>query len=167
MTQLLPLKHASFSKYLSNSDERTKLYKRLKALFMQLCSYNVLFMDTKEDDPSWLLFSKITMHQSTVIYSDVTELYYEDIRVSDMGITVTEREAVPVYTKLDPEESTWSAEDRISSAIPVAVSGDVNYVVDIEQTIGCRIQTSTLTDTTSVAASTAVSVSDDIITYID
>lgn len=62
---ILPLNNPIFKYYLNTTDDAVTLYARLRKLFIQLCSYNVLFLDTKDDDHQWLLFAKVTGYQNT------------------------------------------------------------------------------------------------------
>ena len=57
--QLIPLTSTALLRY-ANVSTRQALYARLKQLFVQLCSYNVTFLDTQRIAEDWILDPKIT-----------------------------------------------------------------------------------------------------------
>lgn len=57
MTALLPLNETLLN--YSNEESTAALYGRLKQLFVQLCSYNVIFLDTPRDVQHWVFATKI------------------------------------------------------------------------------------------------------------
>lgn len=61
---ILPLQNKFFTYYFNTTNDSVTLYARLRKLFIELCSYNVLFLDTKDNDHQWLLFAKVTGYQN-------------------------------------------------------------------------------------------------------
>jgi hypothetical protein len=57
--KILPISHDKFFKYLSldSTNESNNIYRRLKDLFVQLCSYNITFLDTERDTATYFILS--------------------------------------------------------------------------------------------------------------
>lgn len=56
---ILPSTHPSVRPYLDAEEDRAS-YNRIKELFIQLCSYTVLFLDTERDKRRWLFLPDLT-----------------------------------------------------------------------------------------------------------
>lgn len=60
MEQILPLTNDKFKPYITANDSNTsRLYTRLKELFVQLCSYNITFLDTQRDSATYMFLSNL------------------------------------------------------------------------------------------------------------
>lgn len=78
---LVPKDSESIRAYVDVLDD-SSFYGRLKELFVQLCSYNVLFLDVARDRQRWELLPRLTLE---VIGQGYSETYYESI---DTGYVV-------------------------------------------------------------------------------
>lgn len=59
---LLPLSNDKFNEYVTTNDSNTSyVYTQLKKLFMQLCSYNIAFLDTDRDSAIYMFLSNIAV----------------------------------------------------------------------------------------------------------
>jgi len=63
LRNIIPFKNEKFNQYLATTDsDDTYLYSGLKRLFVQLCSYNVTFLDTDRTKSLFMFLSNITGH---------------------------------------------------------------------------------------------------------
>jgi hypothetical protein len=79
---ILPISDDRFFKYLSldNSKVSNVLYERLKNLFVQLCSYNITFLNTERDNTTYFMLSSFPVEfqgpskhkQGFVSYTDLS-----------------------------------------------------------------------------------------------
>jgi len=83
MTALLPEDNPIYTFYAYTTTATDNLYDRLRALFVQLCSYNICFLDTTRVNPWWILTDPIvyqaqnptnTVDLSIVVIPDVGEM---------------------------------------------------------------------------------------------
>jgi hypothetical protein len=92
---LIPLTKERFNKYLSVSDsDNSYVYTKLKNLFVQLCSYNVAFLNTNRECATYFFLSNLPIddHDIQTIedmrYIDPTYTHFDDITLSKSDILV-------------------------------------------------------------------------------
>lgn len=69
-SHLISTDHSALQPYTQLSTT-SEFYGRLKQLFIQLCSYNVLFLDTSRDRQIWVFLHKLSLH---LLNSKITSL---------------------------------------------------------------------------------------------
>jgi hypothetical protein len=92
---LIPLTKERFRKYLSVSDnDNSYVYTKLKDLFVQLCSYNVAFLNTNRECATYFFLSNLPIddHDTQVIegrqYLDPTYTHFDTITTDKSDILV-------------------------------------------------------------------------------
>lgn len=97
ISDMLPITTEVFGAYAVDTDATNKLYARLKQLFVQLCSYNILFLDTDRRQNDWAFLAKQGLAMNDIInYSiffddttgkiinEFTDAVYTTIELYDM-----------------------------------------------------------------------------------
>lgn len=101
-TALLPEINSTYSGYAYTSKSTNDLYDRLRSLFVQLCSYNITFLDTERVNSWWLLYERIvftiqnqidTQQLSLFVLSDPKDLVQTDI-IPLKGASLTGKVAI-------------------------------------------------------------------------
>ena len=69
-TALVPEDNPIFKLYGYTNEDMTNLYDRLRDLFIQLCSYNIAFLDTNRTNQWWVFYDKIVYYiDQTIVTS--------------------------------------------------------------------------------------------------
>lgn len=109
MTMLLPEDNPIFTFYAYTSSSADDIYDRLKALFVQLCSYNIAFLDTERTNPLWFLYNRIVYTtkgpttESSLKFEDqpTTKYHQKDVfplhpLATDLEINVSNNTVYPI-----------------------------------------------------------------------
>jgi len=88
MDALFPFTDEEFKKYISSTDViLDKTYDSFKELFIQLCSYNITFLDTNRDSAMFVMMSAYGMDTSTTEVTDnIIDPMYDNVLVDYMSI---------------------------------------------------------------------------------
>ena len=123
MTALLPEESPVYRLYAYTNPSTENLYDRLKSLFVQLCSYNIAFLDTDRSISLWFLFNPV-VYQITDI-QDTKSLSFDPLSETD---TIAQNDIIPLSSEaLDTELSIDETD-----IIPVKV--DYQDAVSITET---------------------------------
>jgi len=112
---LLPETNPIYAFFSNTNPNTVTLYDRLRALFVELCSYNIAFLDTARDSAWWTFFERVvytisaitdqrrfsfdpTLPLVTVEQSDTVDLPWI---TSDQEIVVGAHHSTVIYTKED------------------------------------------------------------------
>lgn len=133
--QLVPIppggileRHGDFSRPL-------QFYRRLKELFVQLCSYNVLFLDTEREAQSWCLLTKISKHVGLTEFTAT----YAVPKVPEKGIRHDLSYSIPI----DKLSTFYNVIASFSESIPFPPGTDMRIRKYLEDTtyVGLPLRT--------------------------
>jgi hypothetical protein len=126
--RILPFTNNKFYKYLSSSDnENLYMYEGLKNVFVQLCSYNITFLDTNRDSAMYFFLSNIPVDFNTKDTEKLLEDLYLNPLYEDMNIPSTLRE--PLDAEYEPVIL-----DILSDTTTDTLLIDMEYDYDIKET---------------------------------
>ena len=78
LDQLIEYNHPYIAPYAIQDDERTRFFGRLRDLFIQLCSYNVLFLDAANArEETWVFLPQIRFDQGSIRITNEEEFYLD------------------------------------------------------------------------------------------
>lgn len=140
---LVPPEAPALSKYMDSLDDQ-EFFGRMKELFVQLCSYNVLFMDTKRNRQHWEFFAKDTVTPISQVHSAAA---YENSTIRESG-TPSAHDKVSLYLP-GPEpkgdiSATLSVAEQLTDQVgDVVSSGQFNREFENSLLDGNIVQTNT------------------------
>ena len=127
-TELLPENSPVYAFFAYTNDSTDNLYDRLKALFVQLCSYNICFLDTNRTNSWWFLYDRVVYTIGPII----DQLSLEVTVALDNG-TIEQVDEIPV--------------NGVATSMEVSIGSDGNIPIRIAETNTISI---TLIDTRDV-----------------
>ncbi len=129
MAALMPLDDPIFVFYGYTPSSVNDLYDRLKGLFVQLCSYNIAFLDTDRSNVLWILSSPLQIYMDTI--TDTTGL----------GIGLVSSDVVAPMAVVDSQQLSLALIDCETSLV---ADGVIPFHTEVDATISL-IQSSTIT----------------------
>lgn len=122
LSELLPETDPIFKHFMNQSDGDNKLFDRLRQLFIQLCSYNVLFLDTDRSIQQWFFGKKIA---AELVAMDASSTSIFDI---DIPFAVTSYGTVNSHQKTQDIQVSMTdhgtVHDSIRNITSLVVSSD-------------------------------------------
>lgn len=124
LRRILPLSDSRFMKYLSVVDSSdTIIYDGLKNLFVQLCSYNVAFLDTQRDSAIYFFLSNLAVdfHGEENYNSEFdVNPFYSNINISDFLVSDLIVNYEPVILEIP--------KDHLHEHLLVDIAADIDVV---------------------------------------
>lgn len=163
LPNMIPVGHEKFFDYISIDSNNYELYERLKNLFVQLCSYNITFLDTSRESYSYIFLPSYTVdissdHQQSDLFN--VNAYLEDVFIRSYSreqytldpdvtglkdVQVNEKEVLRVDTSnpvfIDNEE-TNKLHIRDGIRVDVTQKDQSRHVIKVGTTNGIKINIS-------------------------
>lgn len=93
LDNIVPISMDIFGPFALDTEATNQMYIRLKQLFVQLCSYTILFLDTDRRENDWAMIVKIAI----AMHIDI----YETIWADDINRRKTARDATHIQEEID------------------------------------------------------------------
>ena len=132
LQQLIPITNPILLQYIDNTDKISQLYIKLKELFVQLCSYNIAFLDTSREQIRWTFLERLVMSFDkktgmSKIYQDTSFL---NMKTEFFGKTDLEYR----MTKMGAQSTAFSGKTEIKHPIdtPTYIKQDGTHPISYD-----------------------------------
>lgn len=116
MSTMMPLTNATLNNYVDQTATIYQTYTQIRNLFVQLCSYNIAFLDTPRDQQKWFFMNRILYSVEKTALTQVIQYPMDDIDV-DPQPKVTQPVFVP-FIGTDLYESTPIYDRSMDDPVP-------------------------------------------------
>ena len=148
-TALLPEDNPIYTFFAYTSPSTDDLYDRLRSLFVQLCSYNIAFLDTSRTSGWWFLFNRIVYQTTDIVDQQSMDLEFgltPQVQLTDTRSIAGTAIDVGISVGFDTIDEISVVEDTMIKITPEDVRS-------VDAPLALEPQTSKQTDTVSISAS--------------
>lgn len=146
-TALLPEDNPIYTFFAYTNSSVDDVYDRLRSLFVQLCSYNIAFLDTSRVNSWWFLFNKVVY-----FFNAITDEKTLNLDCSLADPIINQRDTLQIQGVSLDREISVSSKDTIE--IPIVndtmIKLTQNMVRPIHVPLTITIGTPSMTDTTII-----------------
>lgn len=147
MTQLLPEDNPIFTFFAYTTTSTDNLYDRLRSLFVQLCSYNICFLDTNRTNAWWFLNDRVvyevqgqidTQSLSVIVTENSPSINQTDVMsipgiILSSEINIGDTDVVPIKISENDTISISNSDTRsidtvVTVATQIPTSTDITYI---------------------------------------